>query len=188
MSNFNRKGFMLAEVVVVSVIVASVLVTSYISLNRISSAYETRNRYHDIDAEYLAIEANDFFIRTNYLTTLEDTDFKTEMGDGIYLIIDDNPGIEDVQDLYTSIFNYNSANIFTVKYDKNEVENFKNSIIQYQGAQGYNNTLIDFAKYLNDSIDFDDTDNNYKYIIVSELCKNTDDCYYYALKVKGEEE
>ncbi len=27
-------------------------------------------------------------------------------------------------------------------------------------------------------------DNNYKYIIVSELCTPDDDCRYYALKVK----
>lgn len=183
MSKLGKKGFMLAEVVVVSVVVATVLVTLYTGLNKMSSAYETRNRYNDIDAEYLAIEANDFFIRTNLLAPIADSDFKTEIDDGIYLISDDYPEIEDVQNVYTSIFNYNSANIFTVKYDKNEVENFKKSIIQYQGEQGYNNTLIDFSIYLNDSIDLGD---DYKYIVVSELCKDIDDCYYYALKVKGD--
>ena len=56
---------MLAEVVVVSVVVATVLVTMYIGLNKISSAYETRNRYYDIDAEYYAMEVNDNYDKRN---------------------------------------------------------------------------------------------------------------------------
>ena len=45
----SRKGFMLAEVVVVSVVVATVLVTLFAGLNNISSAYRTRNIYYDIE-------------------------------------------------------------------------------------------------------------------------------------------
>ena len=45
----NRKGFMMAEVVVVSVIICTVLVTLYTSLVRINNAYDTRNRYYDIN-------------------------------------------------------------------------------------------------------------------------------------------
>ena len=45
----NRKGFMMAEVVVVSVIICTVLVTLYTALARINNAYDTRNRYYDID-------------------------------------------------------------------------------------------------------------------------------------------
>ena len=52
----GNKGFMLGEVVVVSSVVAAVLVTMFIAINRLSSAYETRNTYYDIDAAYLAGE------------------------------------------------------------------------------------------------------------------------------------
>ena len=44
----GRKGFMLAEVVVVSAVISTVLVTMYIAINRVSSAYETRNSYEII--------------------------------------------------------------------------------------------------------------------------------------------
>ena len=41
----NRKGFMLAEVVVSASVVAVVLVTMYIGINRMTAAYDKRNRY-----------------------------------------------------------------------------------------------------------------------------------------------
>ena len=54
----NRKGFMMAEVVVVSVIICTVLVTLYTALARINNAYDTRNRYYDIDTLYFTVSAN----------------------------------------------------------------------------------------------------------------------------------
>ena len=51
----NKKGFMLAEVVVSASVIAVILVTLYIGLNRMTSAYETRNRYYDIDAQQVAM-------------------------------------------------------------------------------------------------------------------------------------
>ncbi len=59
MTKLGRKGFMLAEVVVVSAVISTVLVTMYIAINRVSSAYETRNGYYDIDALFFAEEIND---------------------------------------------------------------------------------------------------------------------------------
>ena len=41
-------------------------------------------------------------------------------------------------------------------------------------------TLKDFISYLKSKLN---NDNNYKYIIISELCKSDSDCHYYALKV-----
>ena len=55
----GKKGFMMAEVVVVSVVIATVLVTLFTCLNKVSSAYETRNRYYDVDSLYAAIEINE---------------------------------------------------------------------------------------------------------------------------------
>ena len=55
----NKKGFMLAEVVIVASVIAGILITLYISLNRVAAAYEKRNRYYDIDAMQVAMEIND---------------------------------------------------------------------------------------------------------------------------------
>lgn len=63
----NCKGFMLAEVVVVSVIICTVLVTLYTSLVRINNAYDTRNRYYDINTLYFTEEVNDILIYMGYI-------------------------------------------------------------------------------------------------------------------------
>lgn len=58
----NRKGFMMAEVVVVSSIVLVTLVTLYVSYNKMISIYNQRINYYDIVALYdLA------FIRNNII-------------------------------------------------------------------------------------------------------------------------
>lgn len=54
----NRKGFMMAEVVVVSAVIVTVLVTLFTGINKVSTAYEKRNKYYDITSSQFAIEAN----------------------------------------------------------------------------------------------------------------------------------
>ena len=70
---FGRKGFMLAEVVVVSVVLAAVLVTLFGGLNSISSAYDIRNHYYDIDCLYVAMEINDILIKNNSMDSFVNT-------------------------------------------------------------------------------------------------------------------
>lgn len=139
---------MLAEVVVVSAVISTVLVTMYIAINRVSSAYETRNSYYDIDALFFAEEINDL-IKDKELQT----DSKLLLGD-----------------LYTAYqsLDYKEANGYYIT-----PSTLNNTI---EGKQ----TLKDFMSYLKSKLS---NDNNYKYIIVSELCTTDNDCRYYALKV-----
>ena len=139
---------MLAEVVVVSAVISTVLVTMYIAINRVSSAYETRNSYYDIDALFFAEEIND-------------------------LIKDKAPPAKQelsLGDLYTAYqsLGYKANGYYITPSTLN------NTI---EGKQ----TLKDFMSYLKTKLS---NDNNYTYIIVSELCTTDDDCRYYALKVK----
>ena len=68
----NRKGFMLAEVVVSASVVAVVLVTMYIGINRMTAAYDKRNRYYDLDAQQVAMEVNDALVRNMNFDSLFD--------------------------------------------------------------------------------------------------------------------
>lgn len=139
---------MLAEVVVVSAVISTVLVTMYIAINRVSSAYETRNSYYDIDALFFAEEINDL-IKDKELQA--DSNSKLSLGE-----------------LYTA---YQSLGYKANGY--------------YITPSTLNNTIEgkqkDFMSYLKTKLS---NDNNYTYIIVSELCTHDDDCRYYALKVK----
>lgn len=143
---------MLAEVVVVSAVISTVLVTMYIAINRVSSAYETRNSYYDIDALFFAEEINDL---------IKDKELQK----------DSNPKLS-LGDLSTA-------------YRNKDYLNYKEANGYYITPSTLNNTiegkpLKDFMSYLKTKLS---NDNNYKYIIVSELCTTDDDCRYYALKV-----
>lgn len=140
---------MLAEVVVVSAVISTVLVTMYIAINRVSSAYETRNSYYDIDALFFAEEINDLIKDKE-----PPKDFKLSLG--------------DLSNAYIKSLGYNEANGYYIT-----PSTLNNTI---EGKQ----TLKDFMSYLKTKLS---NDNNYNYIIISELCTTDDDCRYYALKV-----
>lgn len=142
---------MLAEVVVVSAVISTVLVTMYIAINRVSSAYETRNSYYDIDALFFAEEINEL---------IKDKEPQT----------DSNSKLLSLGDLFTAYqsLDYKEANGYYIT-----PSTLNNTI---EGKQ----TLKDFMSYFKTKLS---NDNNYKYIIVSELCITDDDCRYYALKV-----
>lgn len=140
---------MLAEVVVVSAVISTVLVTMYIAINRVSSAYETRNSYYDIDALFFAEEINDLIKDKE-----PPTDSKLSLG--------------GLSTAYQSLGYKANGYYITPSTLNNTIE----------GKQ----TLKDFMSYLKTKLS---NDNNYTYIIVSELCTHDDDCRYYALKVKA---
>lgn len=143
---------MLAEVVVVSAVISTVLVTMYIAINRVSSAYETRNSYYDIDALFFAEEINDLIKDKEPQT---DSNSKLSLGD------------------------------LSAAYRNKDYLNYKEANGYYITPSTLNNTIEgkqkDFMSYLKTKLS---NDNNYTYIIVSELCTHDDDCRYYALKVK----
>ena len=140
---------MLAEVVVVSAVISTVLVTMYIAINRVSSAYETRNSYYDIDALFFAEEINDLIKDKE-----PPKDFKLSLG--------------DLFTAYQSLGYKANGYYITPSTLNNTIE----------GKQ----TLKDFMSYFKSKLS---DENNYKYIIISELCTPDDDCRYYALKVKA---
>lgn len=141
---------MLAEVVVVSAVISTVLVTMYIAINRVSSAYETRNSYYDIDALFFAEEINDL---------IKDKGPQTDSNSKL---------LGDLSTAYQSLGYKANGYYITPSTLNNTIE----------GKQ----TLKDFMSYFKSKLS---NDNNYTYIIVSELCTPDDDCRYYALKVKA---
>lgn len=162
----GRKGFMLAEVVVVAVVIATVLVTLYTGLNNVSSAYETRNRYYDVDSLYVAMEVNDILIRNNYLgingndvIRLRTKSVVMNFEQFYYQIVGDN--------VISYFIPYNAEGLLTLK----------------NGYAAKTQTFIDYLDYLSDNLNFED---DYDYIIIVERRQNNDidDCYYYALKLK----
>lgn len=162
--NFGRKGFMMAEVVVVSVVIAVVLITLFTGLNRVSSAYEKRDRYYDIDALYLAMMANDALIENRSINDYikDENSIKIDNSD-VNILLDGYKNNNTDVNLYFSLYNNNNNKI-------DELKDLSNK-----------ETTKEFIDYLGTKFDFGA---DYNYVIISELCKSDDDCYYYALKVR----
>ena len=163
----NKKGFMLAEVVIVAAVIAGILVTLYISVNRMTHAYDTRNRYYDLDAMYAAMEVNSILIRDNDIKR-----YLENNNDYIKFINNqENQGVDLYSDFYLNT-GYDLTGVYYVKSSLVSIKKLSNST---------NNDLYlsDYLDYLEDSIPFD----NYKYLIIVELSKDEDDIYFYTLKV-----
>ena len=103
----NRKGFMLAEVVVVSVIVCVCLVTLATGIARVSKAYDTRNRYYDVNALYMAEKAN--------LYLIEDGNINNLINNGSSIKVN-NDNLNNIISFYKSADSGSTTNIYFSKY------------------------------------------------------------------------
>lgn len=198
----NRKGFMMAEVVVVSAVIVTVLVTLFTGINKVSTAYEKRNKYYDITSSQFAIEANNI---------LEEQGLKLinkQTGDyiGAIEIDDENDGLcnEDkivklsdstnsallsnfddlfgkYQDTYTGYFiPYNIDAFAEGKVYEYAGDNNGNSFTE---AGDINATFKDYLNYQSTHYDFN---LDFRYVIVVERCnaETEKECYYFGLRVR----
>ena len=156
MTKIGNKGFMMAEVVVVSVIVATTLVVLYTSVNRLTTAFNLRNRYHDLDCLNLAIAVNDELISSGDINTL-------------------------IKDSYSTVVNTDIKNLFNNDYKRVNVYYIKNntSLDINNINSNLNTTAKEYFEYLDKN-----KDNKYNYYIVSEMCETEDNCFYYGFGVR----
>lgn len=158
MIKLNKKGFMMAEVIVVSAVIMTTLVSLYTSYNKIFSIYNQRVKYYDVTTLYELA-----FIRDN----------------DMYEIDGNNVTLKDTSDLSNT--NYNRK-LFYV--EKNEINNIDKSSINktYQEYIEYLIESIDKDKTYQDN---DGNEYEFNDIIIMERCKvsNNDDCTYAYLEI-----
>lgn len=153
----NKRGFMLAEVVISASVISVVLISIYISLNRMSYAYDTRNRYYDIDAMQVAMNIND---------SLEDS-FNFDQN---YLRIP--------HDEFIIFYEDNTNSEINAYYVKN-----KTSLTSLHDDNSTDVYLKEYIDYLKDNVP-----NDFKYLIIVELKKESDTSdnkHYYTLKINN---
>lgn len=184
----NNKGFMMAEVVVVSAIVMVTIVGLYQSYNKLYSTYNTRIDYYDSTTLYRLGYYRDILIENDKLNNL----------------------IKNTTETVTEIYSSNGNNIFSLS--KNEISPYVNDTVfliktnkssdkfeiiikinessekfEINGAEldNINLTFKDYLKYLSTSTTFASS-----YIMVMERCtsnadnsKNKDDCKYAYLEI-----
>jgi len=172
----NKKGFMMAEVVVVSAIVLIVLTALYVSYNKLYSVYNTRLSYYDTVSLYRLGYYRDILIENDIINTIL---------------------VETKNDSSKSKLVYNKAEgMFSLP--DNEKSNYEEDTVFliYTGGSNISSTALDkhpddvsitFKEY----IDFLSTSATIKsdYVMVMERCNNSsrtpnkDDCKYAYLEV-----
>lgn len=152
----NNKGFMLAEVVIVSAILITTLTSLYAGFARVYKAYEERSSFFDIDSIYA-------------LKNIEDTLIDNMEFNNIIKTIDANNYVyynneELISDNYINSYlksimtNYNIEYFYITEYSMygiNKIINIDNSNIVFN----------DFLIYLEKNLVFD---GNYGYILLAK--------------------
>ena len=155
----NRKGFMMAELVVVSSVLIITLVGLYSSYSNLYVEYMKRISYNDVTTLYRLGYYRDYFFDNGSLATnintlkndvnkysLEITGSVINTGDRVFLI-----------------------------------EN-RNSFIDINKISGVFPTFMDYVDYFNDAVDY----RKFNYVLILERCvsdDNMDDCSYAYLDV-----
>ena len=154
----NKKGFMLAEVVIVATVISTILVFLYISINRMSIAYDKRDRYYDIDAMYATMGIND-----SLDNSYDDVQYYRAISNNSFIIFYNNNNLKCTINAY-----YVKSSLASLGLLKSSLGNNESDLKEY----------ID---YLEDNIEFE----NYNYLILAKLIdKNDQDkIYFYTLKV-----
>lgn len=167
----NRKGFMMAELVVVSAIILVTLVGLYSSYNKIYSTYKTRINYYDITTLYRLgyyrdilkeNEILDDIINNSKSGIVEVYNSKTLTGNIFTLPSIEQPN--DVNDVVYFIYN-----------KKNQIN--KNSF----SGKNLHVTFLEYIDYFNNSVDY----TKFNYVMIMERCAIGDenDCNYAYLEI-----
>ena len=165
----NDRGFMLVEVVIVTVVVATIMTSLYVAFNRVYKAYESKTRYTNIDGIYALRLMEDYLVNDMQMNTkINNTSTYTEI-----TCVTGN--------------NYDYCDNIRVKYGVNKIYLAKNTEYKrIKNISGINQTFKDYIDYLGNSVDFTDTD--YGYLLIGEFVGTTnssDKIYNYAyLKIK----
>ena len=184
----NRKGFMLVEVIITATVILTSMILLYSSFQSLLSKYETRNKYHHVDALYATKEIIDYllqedfnkFINTNLYQQESLYLIKEKQCQNLELSEDFNSLCTIIQDLYSV-----ESMIFT-SYDQNNLKNLKNGLIESETVKVEaikNQTMKEYIDYIigyygitNENINVDL--NPYSYFIITEISDGED--YYYA--------
>lgn len=156
----NNKGFMMAEVIVVSAIVLTLLSTVYVTYNKLYILYTSRIDYYDVVTLYRLGYYRDNLIENNMMNMkLEDASKSSDKITNISKIYDED----------------------RVLLINNQKEKINSKTVEWVDNQNdIHQTFKDYIHYLSGS---DDLNGKSNYVFVMERCNTEDDCKYAYLEV-----
>lgn len=185
MCKLNRKGFMMAEVVIVSTIILGTLVGLYSIFSKMYVVYTERSYYYNVDAVYALRNIYKMLIDTGNMPKLineilPETSTAVELKPYIEIIkvnSDDVLTCNSIDETTCNSFEplvktYFIRRAFFLKYDENSFTNVEavSGVLENQDSNllsDYDGDIIEgYFDYLNESMDFNE---DYSYMFIIEL-------------------
>ena len=176
----NNKGFMMAEVIIVSAVILVTLGTVFISYNRLFTAYNSRVGYFDTVTLYRLGYYRDILLENAALNIAMDR-AKNENVISVYRDKNHNGNLVNLSST-TELSKYEHDTVFMIYNGK--AKKINSNILANEGV---NPTFEDYIAFLSSSTDLSDTN----YVMLMERCneKTSDeetrknDCKYAYLKL-----
>ena len=162
----NNKGFMMAEVIVVSAIVLVTIAGMYTSYNKIYSIYKNRISYYDVNTLYRLSFFRDIMVENEIIS--ENANQAKNNSDKI---------IDNTSSFSTYVEPDVKERIFTIYNNKKSISsNIFNNIANV------NPTFKDYVDYLKETVD---NFNEFNYMMIIERCQESskDKCTYAYLEI-----
>lgn len=162
MIKLNCKGFMMAEVIIVSTVILSTLVGLYTIFNKMYIVYTERSYYYNVDCVYVGKSIYEYLVSSSQFVSILNSD-NFNNNNNYNLITKENDsykcnGLEDTicQGLGNT---YKIKNAIIFPYNKDVLSSYSNN-------SSFDVRLKDYLDYLSTSLNFDD---DFSYIIIVEL-------------------
>jgi len=166
MKKINNKGFMLAEVVIVSAVMVTTLVGLYTGFSNTYKAYEVKMNYYDVDVIYALKNLENILIDNmllnNYISNIN--------ASGYYKI---EQGSDSNSLIYKFYETYDINSIYLVENISDKIWN--DTATDDSLADNVDEEFQDYLELYNDSYNAD-----YKYVLIAV----TNDGTYGALRIK----
>lgn len=191
MIKLNCKGFMMAEVIIVSTVILGTLVGLYTIFNKMYIVYTERSYYYNVDAVYAGesiykyLVSSDKFVEA--LKKIEKQDSEP-VASRNYKIIEETEEGTKCNDIEKNICDglidtYNIKNAIIFPYNVNAVNKDNSNV------SGFDVRFKDYLDYLNTSLNFaekdeiDEEKQKFNYIIIVEL-ENGDYQYFGNYRIR----
>ena len=173
----DKKGFMLAEIIIVSAIIVTTVVGLYAGFSNTYKAYETRSSYVDTKTIYSLKEFENFLIDEMILNNITNNYIKIEKENNSFSIKN-----KDYHNAFLTNFfeTYYIEELYLVKYNDNNLDINKAGNSDF--IKNIDNDFQDYIKFYLSQLDNPDYD-LYDYIILAKT-KN-DKEKYSALRIKN---
>lgn len=175
----NNNGFMLVEVIIVTVIVATIMTSLYMAFARVYKVYDMKSKYSNIDEIYALNTIKNYYIESITFNKLINNSKNTYKD----LLEDINNGSNYCSTLISGGTSNNYCNKIKSIIENYQINNLyivdKNKLTELENITSASQTLKDYINFLDNTLD--KTDNSIKAYLVGEFTiSNSDKIYNYA--------